>query len=115
MRYHSEDISINNLTYLFSVIAIGLISAITKRSWEEISFYNSIILLVVYILESRVYIKPESTKLIHYDYKESLKPENRVKLFDDLKSRTGYNITKVEIERLDFLRGRALLRVYYTE
>ena len=115
IRYRSEDISINNLTYLFTVIAIGLISAIAKGSWEEISFYNSIILLVVYILESRVFIKPESTKLIHYDRIELLKPENRAKLFDDLKNRTGYHITKIEIERLDLLKDRALLRVYHTE
>lgn len=115
MRYRSEDISIKNITYLFVVIAIGLLSAIAKGSWEEISFYNLIILVLVYSLESRLFIKPENTKLIYYDSIELLKPENRAKLLDDLKNRTGYNITKIEIERLDFLRDSAILRVYYTE
>ncbi len=115
MRYRSEDISIKNLTYLFVVIAIGLLSAIAKGSWEEIMFYNSIILLAVFILESRFLLKSESTKLIYYDNIEMLKPENRLKLIDDLQIRTGYKINKIDIERIDFLRDSAVLRVYYED
>lgn len=115
MRYRSEDISIKNLTYLFIVIAIGLLSAIARGSWEEISFYNMIILIAVYVLEAGIISKPENSKLIYYDNVEMLKPENKDNLLNDLKTRTGYNIKRVEIERIDFLRDSAVLRVFYEE
>ncbi|GIV27419.1 MAG: hypothetical protein KatS3mg027_1233 [Bacteroidia bacterium] len=115
MRYRSEDISIKNLTYLFVVIAIGLLSAIAKGSWEEITLYNFIVLSVVFILESKIFFKSESSKLIYYDNVEMLKPENKMKLIDDLQMRTGYKINKIEIERIDFLRDSAVLRVYFEE
>lgn len=115
MRYRSEDISIKNLTYLFMVIAIGLLSAIAKGSWEEILFYNSIILIAVYFLESGLFSKNENSKLIIYDNTTLLSPDKRDELLNDLKHRTGYTIKKVEIERIDFLRDSAILRVYFEE
>lgn len=115
MRYRSEDISIKNLTYLFIVIAIGLLSAIAKGGWEEIIFYNSIILIAVYILESGILSKSENVKIIIYDNTALLSPDKSEELKNDLKSRTGYNIKKIEIERIDFLRDSAVLRVYFEE
>lgn len=115
MRYRSEDISIKNLTYLFVVIALGLLSAIARGSWEEILFYNLIVLAVVYLVDSRILISSENSKLIYYDNIEMVKPENREQLLIDLKNRTGYNIRKIEIERIDFLRDTAILRVYYED
>jgi len=115
MRYRSEDISIKNLTYLFIVISIGLLSAISKGSWEEISFYNLIILMIVFILESGLFVKMEASKLINYDNIEMLKPEKRNELLADLKNRVGYDIINIEIERIDFLRDSAEIRVYYKE
>lgn len=115
MRYRSEDISIKNLTYLFIVIAIGLLSAVAKGSWEEISFYNLIVLVTIYILESGWITKSENSKIIYYDNTEMLKPENKAQLIHDLKTRTGRNIKHVEVERIDFLRDSAVLRVFYEE
>ncbi len=115
MRYRSEDISIKNLTYLFIVIALGLLSAIAKGSWEEITFYNIIILIPVYVLESNLLIKSENSKIVYYDNIEMLKLENKEQLLNDLKNRLGYNIKKIEIERIDFLRDSAVLRVFYEE
>ncbi|MCX8080549.1 MAG: DUF4956 domain-containing protein [Bacteroidia bacterium] len=115
MRYRSEDISIRNLTYLFLVIAIGLLSAISKGSWEEISLYNFIILAVVFFMESPKLWKSETSKLIIYDKPEYLKPENKHLFVEDMKNRTGYTITKFEIERIDYLRDAAYIRVFYEE
>lgn len=115
MRYRSEDISIKNLTYLFVVIALGLLSAIAKGGWEEIMFYNFIIISIIFVLESGFLSKSENTKLIIYDNTALLNPEKKSELLADLQQRTGYKIKKVEIERIDFLRDSALLRVYFEE
>lgn len=115
MRYRSEDISIKNLTYLFIVIAIGLISAIAKGSWEEISLYNFIILSVVFFMESPLLWKSETSKLVIYDNLNNLKPENKHLFMEDMKNRLGYTIIKYEIERIDLLRDAAYIRVFYEE
>ena len=46
---------------------------------------------------------------------ELLKPEKREELLNDLKARTGYTILRIEIERIDFLKDSAVLRVYFFE
>lgn len=115
MRYRSEDISIKNLTYLFIVIAIGLLSAIAKGSWEEISLYNLIVLGVVFFMESPLLWKSETSKLVIYDNLHNLKPENKHLFMEDMKNRLGYTIKKYEIERIDLLRDAAYIRVFYEE
>src|ERR1041385_8956291 len=36
LRYRTEGISIKDMTYLFQVIAIGLICAVSKGGWDEL-------------------------------------------------------------------------------
>src|SRR6185295_7771706 len=44
LRYRTEGITIKDMTYLFLVIAIGLINAVAKGSWDEFGALNFIIL-----------------------------------------------------------------------
>jgi len=115
MRYRSEDISIRDLTYLFIVITLGLLSAIARGSWEEIAFYNFIVIAATYLLESKIWGKRENVKIIIYDSTANLRPEKRNELIEDIKKRTGHNIKKIEIQTIDYLRDSAILRVYYEE
>ena len=113
MRYRSEDISIKDLTYLFLVIAIGLITAVSKGGWDELSLINAIILVVTLLLESNLLMKRELGKSVQYENIEMIKPENHEKLLEDLRIRTGLNIHRFSITKVDFLRDIATIRVYY--
>jgi hypothetical protein len=113
MRYRSEDISIKDLTYLFLVIAIGLITAISRGGWDELSLINLIILTASFLLESNILMKRELAKVIQYENIEMIKPENHEKLLEDLRKRTGLNIHRFSITRVDFLRDTATIRIYY--
>ena len=114
LRYRTtEDISIKDMTYLFLVIAVGMLSAITKGDWEEISTINFIILLVTFLLESNLLMKKELGKLIQYENIEMIKPENHEALLLDLKARTGLDIHRFSITKVDFLRDTAAIRIYY--
>jgi len=113
MRYRSEDISIKDLTYLFLVIAIGLITAISKGGWDELSLINLIILVVTLLLETNLLMKRELGKSVMYENIEMIKPENHEKLLEDLRTRTGLNIHRFSITKVDFLRDMAIIRVYY--
>src|SRR5947207_37093 len=54
LRYRTENISAKDMTYLFIVIALGLISAVNKGTFVETSVINIIILIVAYILDANI-------------------------------------------------------------
>lgn len=115
LRYRTEGISMKDMTYLFLVIAIGLLTAVSKGSWDELSLLNIIIIGFTYILESDIFIKKESSKTIQYENIELIKPENKTDLINDLEARTGIKINRIAITKVDFLKDTALIKIYYYE
>ena len=113
LRYRTEDISAKDMTYLFLVIAMGLISAVAKGGWDELALINGIIIIVTLLLETSILMKRELGKTVAYENIEMIKPENHEKLLDDLRTRTGLNIHRFSITKVDFLRDMASIRVYY--
>jgi hypothetical protein len=115
LRYRTEGISIKDMTYLFLVIAIGLINAVSKGGWDEFLLINFIILTFTYLLESNLLMKKETTKIIQYENIELIKPERREDLILDLEARTGIKVNRFDIVKVDFLRDTATIIVYYYE
>lgn len=115
LRYRTEGISMKDMTYLFLVIAMGLITAVSKGNWDELSLLNLIIILFTYLLESNVFLKKEASKVIQYENIEMIKPEFHAQLIADLESRTGIKINRIAISKVDFLRDTAIIRIYYYE
>lgn len=113
LRYRTEDISVKDMTYLFLSITIGLISSINQGTAVEILLINAVILLVAFLIEGGVLIKQEFIKTIEYENIELIKPERNAELIADLKIRTGLDIHKVYIKRIDFLKDTALIKVHY--
>lgn len=113
LRYRTEGISIKDMTYLFLVIAMGLLTAVSKGSWDELGLLNIIILVFTYLLESNLFMKRESYKTILYENISMIKPENHQALMDDLKNRTGLNVHRFAIGKISFLRDTAAVKVYY--
>lgn len=113
LRYRTEGLSAKDMTYLFVVISVGLISAIIKGGWDEITLINAMILLCVYLLESNWLIKREYRKTVFYDRIELILPDKRPQLIEDLAARTGLMIHRVEICNLDFLKDSAQITIYY--
>jgi len=113
LRYRTENILAKDMTYLFVVIALGLVNALSKGSFVETIIINSIILAFSYSLDGNLFIKNEKTKNIIYENIELIKPHNYKLLLEDLKNRTGLNIHKIRIEKIDFLHDTANLTVYY--
>ncbi len=115
MRYRTEDISVKDMTYLFLAIAIGIVTAVTKGGPDEVGLIAAIILVFVYLLESSLLMRKEQYKNVMYENIEMIKPEHHARLVEDLKKRTGLNITRIAIGKVDFLRDTAIIRVYYHE
>jgi hypothetical protein len=115
LRYRTEGISMKDMTYLFLAIAMGLITAVSKGSWDELSMLNLIILAFTYLLESSVLLKKEASKVIQYENIEMIKPEFQKELIADLENRTGIKINRIAISKIDFLKDTAVIRIYYYE
>lgn len=115
LRYRTEGITAKDMTYLFLVIAMGLITALSKGSWIELSFINAIILIFTFLLETSVLMKKEISKNVQYEDIEMIKPENRELLIADLEKRMGIKVNRIAIGRIDFLKDTAVVRVYFYE
>lgn len=118
IRYRTAQIPIKEMTYLFLVIGVSVVNALTNKkvSLAELLFTNAAIIFITYGLEKLWLLRHESAKLINYEKIDLIKPENRAKLIEDLQVRTGLSkINRVEIGRIDFLRDTCKLIIYYYE
>ncbi len=122
LRYRTEDISIKDMSYLFLVIAIGLIAAVTKiKNTSDAYEYlflilvNVIIIAIAFIFDSGIFFKKEATKIISYENIELVRAEKHVELMEDIKARTGINVHRISIGKIDFLKDSTQIKIYYYE
>ena len=115
LRYRTDPIPIKEMTYLFIVITIGVINAL---SGDEVSigallFTNTALVGLTYFLEKYWQNNLLASMNIDYEKIENVKPENHEALLADLKERTGLNIQDFQFYRMNFLRDTARIKIYY--
>jgi hypothetical protein len=115
LRYRTEGISTKEMTYLFIVIAMGLICAVSKGSYFELCILTVILIIATYALDGDWLVKNEMSKIMIYENIELTKAENRDKLIQDLRARTGLNIHRISIVKIDYMRDIAEIYIYYYE
>jgi hypothetical protein len=117
IRYRTSTIPIKEMTYLFLIIGISVINALSNKkvSYVELLFTNLLLISITYGLEKIWLLRHESSKTILYERVDLLHPSKRNELIGDLKSRTGIEITRVEIGRINYLRDTARVRIYFYE
>jgi uncharacterized lipoprotein YehR (DUF1307 family) len=122
LRYRTEELSMKDMTYLFLVIAMGLISAVTKvKDADEYHEYillgiiNAVIIGLAYLLESKLILKKESVKTILYENIDLIIPERHADLMAEIRKRTGINVHRISIQKMDFLKDAAQIKIYYFE
>jgi hypothetical protein len=117
LRYRTDPIPIKEMTYLFIVITIGVINAL---SGDEVSigallFTNTALVGLTYFLEKYWQNNLLASMNIDYEKIENVKPENHEALLADLKERTGLNIQDFQFSRMNFLRDTVRIKIYYKE
>jgi len=114
IRYRTESMPVREMTYLFVIIALSVINALSITfSWAELVATNLLFFFSVMLTEWSKWLRHVSTKTIKYDRIELITPDRRQELMEDLTKRTGLNIIKVEIGDLDFLKDMAIIRISY--
>ena len=117
LRYRTDPIPIKEMTYLFIVITIGVINALSgdEVSFSALLFTNTALVGLTYFLEKYWQNNLLASMNIDYEKIENVKPENHEALLADLKERTGLNIQDFKFFKMDFLRDTARIRIYYKE
>lgn len=115
LRFRTSQIPMKEMSYLFMVIAISVVNAMVtkKTSYAELFLINLLLLIVTWGAERFWLSRAESQKTIVYERIDLIKPDNREKLISDLEERTGLNILRIEVGRIDFLRDTVRIRIYY--
>ncbi len=117
LRYRTDTVAIKDMTYLFIIIGVSVINALSNKkvSYAELFFTNFAIIGFTYVFEKMKFLRQEKSKLIRYEKIDFIKAGNEAQMLGDLRERTGMNVHRYEIVRVDFLRDLTDLMVYYYE
>jgi hypothetical protein len=100
------------MTYLFVIIALSLVNAISEGvPMVELIITNLIFLVAVWLLEWRLKVLP--SKIIQYDRMDLIQPDRKADLIADLEKRLGLKIIQVEVGSVDFIRDMAMVKIRY--
>ena len=121
LRYRTDPIPIKEMTYLFIVITIGVINALSANQvvLTELVFANFSIVLLTFLLERHwVNNLPDnslSSKTVVYNDMEMIKPENHQALINDLAQKTGLSVISIKVGRINFIENHANIKLYYKD
>jgi len=130
LRYRTDAIRAKEMTYLFIVIGIAVINALSnkKSSYAELVAVNFIIIFAAYLKE-RFVVRGQNSKnkepvvarkkqrkhTVEYDKLEWLGPAHRAELLADLRQRTGIDVVRVQIQNIDLRSSTATLTIWYDD
>jgi len=117
LRYRTDPIPIKEMTYLFIVITIGVINALSANNvaFSEVLFANVAIVTLTFFLERYWVNNLLKSKAIVYDGLEKISPDKNQELIDELSEKTGLNLLRAKIGRINFKSSRVNIRVYYKD
>lgn len=115
IRYRTDAIEIKEMTYLFVIIGVSVVNSLASNqvSISEMAVINFVIIAVTFVLEKLWLIKHETRKTIIYERIDLIPTEKYNEMKADLEKRTGLQINRVEVGKIDFLNDTAQVRIYY--
>ncbi len=116
IRYRTDALPIKEMTYLFLVIGVSVINALTstETSIADLVFTNLAIVFITYGLEKLWLLRHESSKLIIYEKINLIRDGKYDELISDLQERTGIRkINRIEVGKINFLRDVCEITIYY--
>jgi hypothetical protein len=117
LRLRTRNFSLKDMAYLFATIGLSVINSLglIVLQFVGVMMINFIILLSVFLLERFLCVNMFLKHTIIYENLIFLRPDNRKMLLDDLSARTGLNIFKIRIQKIDYKKEIAELDIFYKE
>lgn len=115
LRFRTDPIPIKEMSYLFTGITISVINALSFDFFvlHQVLVANVLLWILLAFMERVFYKTKESCLPLLYDRLDLLAPEKREDLLEDLRSRTGLDISEVKIKQFDLLKETAELVIYF--
>lgn len=115
LRYRTDEMPIREMTYLFILIGLAVMNSFLSSTDDLVKLLiaNGVVAALLLALEKEWGFRFESSKRVTYEMIELITPPNRDRLLADLRARTGLPVKRVEVNRIDFLRDTADMKVYY--
>lgn len=115
IRYRTDAIPPKEMTYLFVIIAVSVINALSKGyiGYAELTLVNLLLLGTLWVLEKALTLRQEDSLLVIYENIENLHKDKEEELLADLRERTGIKIKRYQILKIDFLRDVAQINIYF--
>jgi hypothetical protein len=115
IRYRTDAIPIKEMTYLFVIITVSVINALSRDFLEymELTLVNLLLVVALWILEHILMLRQEDSLQIIYENIENIHEDREAELIADLEKRTGIKIRRYRIDKVDFLRDVARITIWF--
>ena len=120
VRYRTETLKPQEMTYLFAAIGIAVINALSSvgMGWTELIGINVVVLALVYILErfliNEANLKASDVKKISVVLTVAeLNKETVEAKISQLENSLGIRVQHHQVSKIDYALGTAQLSVYY--
>jgi len=115
IRYRTDAIPIKEMTYLFVIIAVAVINALSKDilGYFELTLVNLLLVGTLWLLEHILMMRQEDSLNIIYENIENIHEDRESELIADLESRTGIKIRRYRVDKVDLLRDVARITIFF--
>ncbi len=115
IRYRTDAIPIKEMTYLFVIIGVAVMNALSNKkvSYAELVFSNLAVIFILVFFERVWFPRQNAVRSILYERVELTRPDCHTELLSDLRERTGLDVVGVQVNAVSFLRDTAELLVFY--
>ena len=115
LRYRTDPLKVREMTYLFVVIGLSLVNALSnkKMSYTEIFVANSITVAMAYFLDRYWNQQKTNTKDILYETLEHIRPEHHEVLKAELEHKLGFEILSFSLGQIDFKAETVKIKIRY--
>ncbi len=115
IRYRTDAIPPKEMTYLFVIIAVSVINALSEDhvGYIGLTLVNVLLIGTLGALEKVLLMRQEDSLQVIYENIENVHKEKEEELILDLENRTGIKIKRYQIDKIDFLRDVARITIFF--
>ena len=115
IRYRTDAIPPKEMTYLFVIIAVSVVNALSEDhiGYIGLTLVNLLLIGTLGLLERVLMMRQEDSLQVIYENITNLHRQKEKELIADLEKRTGIKIKRYQIDKIDFLRDIARITIYF--
>ncbi|WP_236074751.1 DUF4956 domain-containing protein [Teredinibacter purpureus] len=115
LRYRTETLNVRDMTYLFITIVLSLMCSVSEIGFIALAVITLGLVVLAAIAETQLFASTSVQRKMLYDRVDKIHPSVRTELIEELRERTGFNIEKIVVGKIDFIMGSVQLTLICTD